>query len=156
MVSLQQSNLTQSQKPLLTQPTVIIQTYTSAAQETCAKELPSITSLSGKAVNKIQLISSDAPRPAGCVIYPVSTAAAVFLHVKGRVDMDAEIAKAQKRLDKAKQSIQRQEKLLGDAAYLEKASEAVREADQKKLADAKLEVTSFEATIQQFEQLKLE
>lgn len=70
--------------------------------------------------------------------------------------MDAEIAKAQKKLDKAKSSIQRQEKLLADAVYLAKASEAVREADEKKLADAKQELTSFEATIKQFEQLKLE
>lgn len=70
--------------------------------------------------------------------------------------MDAEIAKAQKKLDKAKSSIQRQEKLLADVVYLTKASEAVREADEKKLADAKQELTSFEATIKQFEQLKLE
>lgn len=135
---------------------VYIQTYNDTAAATCTKELTSITSLAGKAVSKIDLIGADATRPAGCVAYPVSTAASVFLHVKGRVDMDAEIVKAQKKLDKAKQSIQRQQKLLADTVYLEKASEAVREADEKKLADAKQELTSFEATIKQFEQLKLE
>lgn len=135
---------------------VIIQTFTKAAEETGTKELVSITSLAGKAVSKINTIRADAPRPAGCVAYPVSTAATVFLHVKGRVDMDAEISKAQKRRDKATQSIQRQEKLLADAVYLEKASDAVREADEKKLADAKQELASFKETIQQFEQLKLE
>ncbi|KAM3507089.1 hypothetical protein MY11210_007302 [Beauveria gryllotalpidicola] len=135
---------------------VIIQTFTDAAEETCTKELLSITSLAGKAVNKIKLIDANAPRPAGCVAYPVSTAATVFLYVKGRVDMDAEIAKAQKRRDKATQSIQRQEKLLADSVYLQKASEAVRDADEKKLADAKQELASFEATIMQFVQLKLE
>lgn len=135
---------------------VIIQTFTDAAEETCTKELVSITSLAGKAVNKIKMIGANAPRPAGCVAYPVSTAATVFLQVKGRVDMDAEIAKAQKRRDKATQSIQRQEKLLADSVYLQKASEAVRDADEKKLADAKQELASFEATIMQFVQLKLE
>ncbi|KAM3565311.1 hypothetical protein MY1884_000225 [Beauveria asiatica] len=135
---------------------VIIQTFTDAAEETCTKELISITSLAGKAVNKINMIGANAPRPAGCVAYPVSTAATVFLQVKGRVDMDAEIAKAQKRRDKATQSIQRQEKLLADPVYLQKASEAVRDADEKKLADAKQELASFEATIMQFVQLKLE
>ncbi|KAM3530681.1 hypothetical protein MY4038_004775 [Beauveria bassiana] len=135
---------------------VIIQTFTDAAEETCTKELVSITSLAGKAVNKIKMIGANAPRPAGCVAYPVSTAATVFLQVKGRVDMDAEIAKAQKRRDKATQSIQRQEKLLADPVYLQKASEAVRDADEKKLADAKQELASFEATIMQFVQLKLE
>lgn len=112
--------------------------------------------MAGKAVSKINILGADAARPAGCVAYPVSTAATVFLHVKGRVDMDAEITKAQKRRDKAQSSIQRQEKLLADAVYLEKASEAVREADEKKLADAKQELSSFEETIKQFEQLKLE
>ncbi|PMB66059.1 Valine--tRNA ligase, mitochondrial [Beauveria bassiana] len=135
---------------------VIIQTFTDAAEETCTKELVSITSLAGKAVNKIKMIGANAPRPAGCVAYPVSTAATVFLQIKGRVDMDAEIAKAQKRRDKATQSIQRQEKLLADPVYLQKASEAVRDADEKKLADAKQELASFEATIMQFVQLKLE
>lgn len=143
-------------KLVLTQPIAIIQAYTDTALQTCTKEITSITSLTGKSVRKIDVIGPDAPRPAGCVAYPVSTQAAVFLHVKGRVDMDAEIAKAQKRVDKAKQNIQRQEKLLGDATYKEKASEAVRESDEKKLADAKQEVTSYEATIKQFEQLKLE
>lgn len=70
--------------------------------------------------------------------------------------MDAEIGKAQKRRDKATQSVQRQEKLLADAVYLQKASEEVRAADEKKLADAKQELASFEETIKQFEQLKLE
>ncbi len=70
--------------------------------------------------------------------------------------MDAEIGKAQKRRDKATQSIKRQEKLLADAVYLQKASEEVRAADEKKLADAKQELASFEETIKQFEQLKLE
>lgn len=70
--------------------------------------------------------------------------------------MDAEIGKAQKRRDKATQSVQRQEKLLADAVYLQKASEEVRAADEKKLADAKQELASFEETIKQFEKLKLE
>lgn len=142
--------------PKLTVTTVVIQAYNDTALQTCTKEITSITSLTGKAVRKIDVIGPDAPRPAGCVAYSVSTAAAVFLHVKGRVDMDAEIAKAQKRVDKANQNIQRQEKLLADASYKEKASEAVRESDEKKLADSKQEVINYEATIKQFEQLKLE
>lgn len=104
----------------------------------------------------MKVIGPDAPRPAGCVAYPVSTNAAVFLHVRGRVDMDAEIAKAQKKLDKARASVQKQEKLLADAGYREKVSAAVQEADQQRLADAKQEEHSFHETIRQFEQLKLE
>lgn len=140
----------------LTPNPVIIQAYNPTALKNCNDEVASIKSLSGKAVKDIKIIGPDAPRPAGCVAYPVSTSAAVFLHVKGRVDMDAEIAKAQKRLDKARATVQRQEKILADAGYKEKVSAAVQEADQQRLAEAKQEENSFLETVKQFEQLKLE
>ncbi|KAH8175980.1 tRNA synthetases class I (I, l, M and v) domain-containing protein [Sarocladium implicatum] len=135
---------------------VIIQAFDAPTHETCTEQVSSIKSLSGKGVENVQLLGPDAPRPAGCVAYPVSTAASVFLYVKGRVDMDAEIAKAQKKLDKAKTNIQKQEKNLNDPSYQARASEEVRAGDQKKLADSKQEARSFEETIKQFEQIKLE
>ncbi|KAH7329300.1 tRNA synthetases class I-domain-containing protein [Stachybotrys elegans] len=135
---------------------VIIQAYDETSLQTCKEQITSIKSLAGKGVKDIEILGPDAARPAGCVAYPVSTSASVFLYVKGRVDMDAEIAKAQKKLDKARANIQKQEKILVDPNYKEKVSEQVREADEKKLAEAKQEMQSFEATIKQFEQLKLE
>jgi valyl-tRNA synthetase len=123
---------------------------------TVKEQVASIKTLAGKGIKDVEILGPDAARPAGCVAYPVSTEAAVFLHVKGRVDLDAEIAKAQKKLEKTKSNVQKQEKILSDPAYLEKVSAAVQETDQKRLADAKLELHSFEETIKQFEQLKLE
>lgn len=123
---------------------------------TCKEQVTSIKSLSGKGVKSLELLGPEAARPAGCVAYPVSTSASVFVHVKGRVDLDAEIVKAKKKLEKAQSSFQKQEKILSDASYLEKVSAAVRETDEKKFADAKQEVQSYEETIKQFEQLKLE
>lgn len=102
------------------------------------------------------MLGPDAARPSGSVAYPVGTDASVFLYVKGRVDMDAEIAKATKKLDKASAAVKKQEKLLADPAYKEKVSEQVQEADKDRLAQAKQEAKSYEETIQQFEQLKLE
>lgn len=135
---------------------VFVQAYNEAALQTCHAEVASIKSLSGKGVKAMQVIGPDAPRPAGCVAYPVSTSAAVFLHVKGRVDLDAEINKAQKKLEKSKMQKQKQEKILRDPGYKEKVSAAVREQDEQRLADAEQEMLSFEETIKQFEQLKLE
>ncbi|KEY67624.1 hypothetical protein S7711_07821 [Stachybotrys chartarum IBT 7711] len=135
---------------------IIIQAYDETALKTCKEQISSIKSLSGKGIREINILGPDAARPAGSVAYPISTSASVFLHVKGRVDMDAEIAKAQKKLDKAKSNVQKQEKILLDPAYKDKVSEEVRDADQKKLAEAKQEMQSFEETIKQFEQLKLE
>ncbi|EQK98237.1 valyl-tRNA synthetase [Ophiocordyceps sinensis CO18] len=141
---------------LKTDADVIIQAYNETALNNCNDEVASIKSLTGKAVRDIKVIGPDAARPAGCVAYPVSTSAAVFVYVKGRVDMDAEIGKAQKRLDRAQATVQRQEKIMADGGYKEKVSAAVQEADRRRLADAKQEEHSFLETIQQFEQLKLE
>jgi valyl-tRNA synthetase len=135
---------------------VIIQAFDETSLKTCQEQVSSIKSLSGKGVDAIEILGPDASRPAGCVAYPVSTSASVFLHVKGRVDIDAEIAKAQKKLDKTRSTIQKQEKILVDPGYKEKVSAEVQEQDQKKLADARQEIHSFEETIKQFEQLKLE
>ncbi|KAK5990350.1 Valyl-tRNA synthetase [Cladobotryum mycophilum] len=104
---------------------VIIQAFNEEALKTCQNEVASIKSLSGK----------------GSVAY------SVFLHVKGCVDMDAEIAKAQKKLERTDTSLQKQEKALADPGYKEKVSAAVQESDQKRLADTKQEKSSLEETV---------
>ena len=118
--------------------------------------MQSIKSLSGKGVTGIETLPASEQRPAGCVAFPVSASAAVFLYVKGRVDMDNEIAKANKKLDRTRAAIAKQEKLLSDPGYQQKVAESLQEADRKKLADYESEAKGFEATIKQFETLKLE
>lgn len=89
-------------------------------------------------------------------MFSVSSAAAVFLHVKGRVDIDGEIAKASKKLDKTKAGIEKQKKILDDPAYKEKVSPELQEVERRKLGDLETEKNGFEETIKQFETLKLE
>jgi valyl-tRNA synthetase len=118
--------------------------------------MQSIRSLSGKGVSSITVLSASDSRPAGCVVFAVSSAAAVFLHVKGRVDIDGEISKATKKLEKTKQGIERQNKILGDEGYKEKVSAELQEVERRKLADLEVEMKGFEETIRQFEGLKME
>lgn len=120
------------------------------------EQVQSLKSLSGKGVTNIETLSGSEARPSGCVAFPVSSSAAVFLRVKGRVDLDNEIAKASKKLEKTRAAITKQQKLLADAGYLSKVSEALQEADRKRLLDYESEAKGFEATIKQFEDLKLE
>ncbi|VUC28382.1 unnamed protein product [Clonostachys rosea] len=133
-----------------------IQAYDETTLKTVTEQVASIKSLAGKGVKDIHILGPDAARPAGSVSYPVSTVASVFLYVKGRVDMDAEISKAQKKLDKAQSNLKKQEKIFTDPGYKEKVSAAVQETDQAKLAELRQEAKTFTETIQQFEQLKLE
>lgn len=126
------------------------------SHKTAAKEISSIRSLSGKGPMTIEVLSPEDARPAGCVAFPVSSAISVFIHVKGRVDLDEEINKAKKKLDKAQGAVQKQRKLITDPVYVEKVAVATQDADKKRLADLETEASSAETTIKQFEQLKLE
>ncbi|KAK7907877.1 tRNA synthetases class I-domain-containing protein [Apiospora marii] len=135
---------------------VYIQTYDETAHKTVADQLASIKSLSGKGVTSVDIVPGTDSRPAGSVAFPVSSAAAVFLHVKGRVDLDAEIDKANKKLERTRQSIAKQQKLLADPKYIEKTPQNLQEDAKRKLGDFESEAKGFEGTIKQFEDLKLE
>ncbi|RDL36863.1 Valyl-tRNA synthetase-like protein [Venustampulla echinocandica] len=123
---------------------------------TATAQYQSIKSLSGKGVSSITILPTSTERPSGCVVFSVSSAAAVFLHVKGRVDIDAEISKATKKLEKAKQGIEKQKKILGDEGYKSKVSEELQGVEERKLKDLEVEAKAFEETIGQFEGLRLE
>jgi valyl-tRNA synthetase len=116
----------------------------------------SIKSLCGKGVSTISIIPSTEPRPAGCVVFSVSSSAAVFLHVKGRVDIDGEISKAAKKLERTRNGLEKQRKIVEDPKYQERVSKELQEVEKRKLGDLETEERGFVETIKQFEQLKLE
>lgn len=133
-----------------------VQTYDDRSYKTAGAELASIKSLSGKGVSSIEVYSKDQEKPAGCVVFAVSSSAAVFLHVKGRVDVDAEIKKAQVKLQKASEGATKQKKILADPNYKQKVSAELQEVEKRKLADLESEIRNYEETIEHFETLKLE
>jgi valyl-tRNA synthetase len=135
---------------------VYVQTYDSTSHHTVTAQTNSIKSLCGKLVSTVSVLSATEPRPAGCVAFTVSSSAAVFLYVKDRVDIDAEIAKAAKKLEKTQIGIDKQKKILDDPGYKEKVSKELQDAERKKLADLEAEKKGFEETINQFEKLKFE
>jgi valyl-tRNA synthetase len=90
------------------------------------------------------------------VAFSISTDAAVFVHVKGRVDIDGEITKATKKLDKTKQGIERQLKILNDESYKEKVSKEVQQVEESKLKDLETQRKALEETITQFKALTTE
>jgi len=116
----------------------------------------SIKSLCGKGVSTISIISGNEPRPAGCVVFSVSSSAAVFLHVKGRVDIDGEISKAAKKLERTQTGLEKQRKIIEDPKYQERVSKELQEVEKRKLGDLETEERGIVETIKQFEQLKLE
>lgn len=69
--------------------------------------------------------------------------------------MDQEIKKAQQKLQKASAASQKQKKLMDSEDFKAKVSEAVMDSEQEKLADLEAEIRNYEATVEQFERMKL-
>lgn len=139
---------------------VHIQLFTDSAHKTCTAQLPSIRSLAGKPMlgsnASVSLLSPTAPKPAGCVAQAVNADAAVYLVVKGRIDIDAEIQKAKTRLDKASEGVSKQRKIIEGLEKAGKMDGEVGEAERRRLEDARKEVEVLEGSMGQFERLKLE
>lgn len=135
---------------------VFVQGLTDAAYKTVIEQLQAVQSLSGKGATEFTVLDPSAEKPLGCVAYSISSEAVVFLYVKGLVDMDDEIEKAQKKLEKSNQALKKQQKIINDPGYKIKVSVETRESDMKKLVDLETEANHFRDTIAQFESLKIE
>ena len=127
-----------------------------AAHRTCTAELPSIRSLAGKGVESISVLDLNGPKPAGCIPFVVSSTTTVLLLVKGHVDLDQEIARAQRKMERAAEALKRLRRTVADEAWRAKASAEVQELERRKLGDAEAEVREMEASVAMFERLKLE
>lgn len=117
--------------------------------------LPSLRSLAGKTVSDIKILSPSDAAPTGCAVYTIGSSATAYLDVKGRIEIEKEITKAQDRLAKANETITRQKKVM-DNDWEEKVSDVVKEQEREKLRAAELEAKNWEASIEQFQTLKLE
>ena len=61
---------------------VFVQLSDEVSHKTATEQLQSIRALSGKGVATIDILSKDDQKPSGCVVFAVSSSAAVYLHVK--------------------------------------------------------------------------
>ncbi|KAF2869575.1 valyl-tRNA synthetase [Massariosphaeria phaeospora] len=116
--------------------------------------LPSMRSLAGKSISTITILSPSDAAPTGCAVYTVGASATAFLDIKGRIDVDKEIAKANDKLRRANDSIEKLKKIM-DEEWEEKVSEAVKEMERERLRAAELERGNFEKSIEQFLGLKI-
>jgi valyl-tRNA synthetase len=78
----------------------------------------------------------------------------VYLNVKGCIDIDREITKAQDRLKKTLETAEKQKNIM-DANWEARVSNAVREQEKEKLKTAETERRNREASIGQFKRPKL-
>jgi valyl-tRNA synthetase len=137
-------------------PKIIIQAFDATSQKTIESEIQSIKALSGKGGASISVLGKDEATPSGCAVFAVSSAAAVYLQVKGRVDVQTEVKKLQGKLQKSSDSVRKQRMVLDAPDFADKVSDAVLDAEKQKLVDLLSEQGNYEKTLEQFEKLKLE
>lgn len=145
-----------AQYEVKTKGDIIVQTYNVTSHKTVSEQLSSIQSLGGKHVgNTTELGPENKTPPSGCVVAAVGSDAAVYLHVSKEVALQQE-EKAKANLEKARETVRRQNALINAAGWKEKVKLEVRQAEERKLRDAESEAARFEEQIREFEKLRLE
>ncbi|KAK1140967.1 Valine--tRNA ligase, mitochondrial [Aspergillus melleus] len=135
---------------------IIIQTYDATSHQTISDEIASIKSLGGKFLGELSVQGPEnTARPAGCVVTPVGSSAAVYLRVSKEVALEQE-EKAKASHQRSQEIVRRQQQLTSSPAWQEKAKPEVRESEEKKLRDAESELARLEEQIREFEKLRLE
>jgi valyl-tRNA synthetase len=133
-----------------------IHALTPSALHTLEAEKASIESLCGKGLSSTTILQPSDSKPSGCVLFSVSAAAVVFLHVQGRVDIEAEVSKATTKLKKADEGAARQTKLLADEGFRKHVKLELKLVEERKLEDYESEKTAWKGVLEQMESLRLE
>ncbi|KAK3708441.1 hypothetical protein LTR37_011537 [Vermiconidia calcicola] len=123
------------------------------AYQTASAESASIRTLSGRYLAELTVLKPSESPPAGCAVYPVSSAAAVYVEIKGKVEPDKEITKLKPKLEKTADGIKEQERVIGSLS--DKVSKEVKQLEEHKLKDLLSEQRMYQASLEKFEQLKL-
>lgn len=144
-----------SQYNILKNATILVQPTTKAIAATITEQEDSILSLV-KAASKLEILDADSAVPAGSVVSVISPEVSVYAIVKGHVDFDAEITKANgkiAKIEKVKASLEKQTQVKD---YENKVKQEVREANSKKLEGYVAEISGLQAVVDTFQKLKLE
>lgn len=114
-----------------------------------------IEALSGKGLSSLSVLEESDKLPAGCAVFPVSSAITVYLDVGTQADVSALIEKTQAKLTKLTDLADRQRKLMMTEGWADKVSTAVKHAEEEKLSQADAQMRSLVSSIEQFRRLEL-
>ncbi|CAG59424.1 uncharacterized protein GVI51_G02959 [Nakaseomyces glabratus] len=139
---------------ILKEGKVFVESDHTESFETAQSQKDSIVSLI-KAINEVDVVRSASEIPEGCVLKAVNPQVNVHLLVKGHIDIDAEIAKVEKKIEKARKTKQGIEQIINGKDYDTKANEQAKEANKVRLENSIADIEGFETTIENLKRLKL-
>ena len=141
-----------SQYNILKNGSVYVELSKSDIRDIVEAQHDSIVSLI-KGVEKIGVVAATLDVPLGCALNAISPEVTVHVLVKGQVDLDAEIAKVNKKLSAAQEFQKKNNELI--SKFNERTNEAAKEAAFKRQESYKAEIEGYEQTIAILENLKL-
>ncbi|KAK9709947.1 valine--tRNA ligase [Basidiobolus ranarum] len=118
-----------------------------------AKETRSIVTLTKGCKQAVVLGGSDSV-PAGCALATVTEDINVLLMIKGQVDIDAEVEKLNKKLEKVQTSLTTLNKKISIPDYESKVRADIREMNETKIKGYQSEIEGITNSIQNFLSLK--
>jgi len=119
-----------------------------------ADQKDSIVSLI-KAIQNVDVVKSASEVPEGCVLGAVTPEINVHVLVKGQVDLDAEITKIYKKLEKVSHFKKNLEKSVAVKDYETKVKKEIQEQNQIKIENYAAEIEGYESTIANLKKLQL-
>lgn len=132
---------------------VFIHAKDSETYETFAGQTDSIKALV-KGAEKISTVKEGSQVPDGCAAGVLGEQAVVYLLVKGRVNVDEEVAKTQKKAAKVAEARKRLEASRAKKDYQTKVKPEVQAQDEKKLKEYLEEEKTLEDLVKKFEGLR--
>lgn len=141
-----------SQYNILKQGQVFVETSDAEVRDICRSQKDSIVSLI-KGVDNIDVLDENAAVPSGCALNGISASTNVHVMVKGKIDLDVEISKVNKKLS----NVQELQNKLNESMskFTDKTKAEAKEAAYKRAENFKAEIEGYETTISILEKLKL-
>ncbi|KAK9382468.1 tRNA synthetases class I-domain-containing protein [Kockiozyma suomiensis] len=133
---------------------IFVQVVKSEDKAAIEAQVSSISALI-KSYDSLVVIMADEAFPEGTGVATVSKDITVGILLKGQVDADAEIKKAESRLSKVLSSQAALEKTMANKDYETKAKPEAKEANKTKLDTFQSEIESLKSMISDFERLRV-
>lgn len=133
--------------------TIIVSGTTDEVFNTITEQETSILSLV-KAANKLEVLK-DNVQPEGSVVSVVSPECSVYLIVRGMVDFDAEIKKAEQKIAKTEKSREQLIKAMNVKDYETKVRKEVQELNIQRIKDFDAELEGMRTMVESFNKLKM-
>ncbi|KAK5172355.1 uncharacterized protein LTR77_003994 [Saxophila tyrrhenica] len=130
-----------------------VQPHNDEAYNTAHAEHAAIKALSGKHLAELTILNPGQYPPAGSAVYPVSSAAAVFVQIGDKVEPEKEIQRLKPKLEATAKGVSEQERVLGSLG--EKVRGEVRKEEERKLQELLDEQKVYQQSLEKFEEMKL-